>query len=515
VFVGVCGANLLTITLASLAGTAGNNGDAAGNDSNTRAARENAAKAAEKRREAPRPNTSHSSQEPGLPRNDSWAWRRDNGEPTPTNSRTPRNPPTTNNRNYAQYETNASKVKKDYNPWNCTVCARANSSDTDACSVCFTKKGYKKKERAGRGSMPGGAQGKESASNYAAEARAAAGQGGENAARNRPSTTGSPLRTEKKKDATKDAAPAAEEPVEFEATARAERPWWEVEEEEKKKKLQASGQEDAPQASVPRGPSIRVSDKPNATPHRASTPMNAAQEVETDEEYEDEDTWEFTEDDAAEVDTTFESYDSGREVRQKSTTKKKTSNLNKTHPGPVDEAGGEGGGGETFLLNVTETKLHNVRREPFFSSPVIGHLLTDKPIESTADCGDWLRVRFHRPFEGEVEGEEKKDGGAVETYVAHERSEHVSHDERNLISLPPSSLAAHLLTLTFTGTGGACEGRTTRRFCSSSRTGTRSWTRSWAEGTAAWAARPRATGVTAAIARPARASTWRPSTGTS
>ena len=72
----------------------------------------------------------------------------------------------------------------------------------------------------------------------------------------------------------------------------------------------------------------------------------------------------------------------------------------------------------SYLLNVSETRLHNVRREPFFESPVIGHLLTEKVIESVATCGDWLKVKYHRAYEvgGVDDGEEKKrDGGLDET----------------------------------------------------------------------------------------------------
>jgi hypothetical protein len=190
-------------------------------------------------------------------------------------------------------------------------------------------------------------------------------------------------------------APVPAPDIEFEAKAREERPWWEVEEEEKKKKMGSPKK-----GPVHREPSIRVRSEAPApqaqrasTPGtgRAATPMNAAQEVETDEEYDDEDTWEFTDDDAevtAEVDTTFESVESRNTPRTKM---KKTA-------GRVQPDDGLDNGTGMFLLNVSETKLHNVRKEPFYSSPVIGHLLTDKPIASIADCGDWLKVKYHRPY---------------------------------------------------------------------------------------------------------------------
>ena len=64
----------------------------------------------------------------------------------------------------------------------------------------------------------------------------------------------------------------------------------------------------------------------------------------------------------------------------------------------------------SYILNSAETKLHNVRKEPFFSSPVVGHLLSDKEILAMAECADWLKVKYHRAYESGEGGDEKKEG---------------------------------------------------------------------------------------------------------
>ena len=267
--------------------------------------KEKAAAAAEKRRGStttPRPGTRPNSRpntagtergEEGVKRTGSWAWKRDgedeDGEGVPGNGNNPRNGTTAHNQK---------ANSKSYKPWNCVVCKRANSAEHDACTVCFTKKDYKPKQRQQRNTMEAESpkakvetpkNGKATTSNYAEEARKASAQQSK-----RPQTVaGTPTS------------------VKYEAEAKKERPWWEVEEEEDKKKKKAEkAKEDD---TVPRGPSIRVSSTPKVTSPKASSPVHRrgqsptrAEEVETDDEYEEEDTWEYDE----EVDTTFESYES-------------------------------------------------------------------------------------------------------------------------------------------------------------------------------------------------------------
>mmetsp|Transcript_17432 Transcript_17432/g.35430 ORF Transcript_17432/g.35430 Transcript_17432/m.35430 type:complete len:968 (-) Transcript_17432:38-2941(-) len=374
--------------------------------------KERAAAAAERRRGSTttprpdsRPNTARTEKDDGegVKRTGSWAWRRDgeeggDGAPPGSNGRTPKNQDGRGRGFDAKSEAgNGGQTRTTYAPWNCVVCKRANSAEHDACTVCFTKKNYKPKARQQRKTAEspkaksgGGGAGKPTASNYASEARKASA---------RPQTVaGTPTSQSR-----------------FEAVAKSERPWWEVEEEQDKKKRGVM--EEEVEETVPRGPSIRVSSTPkNSSAHKASSPVHRrgqsptrAEEVETDEEYEEEDTWEYDE----EVDTTFESYDSGK---RKNTPR--GANMKSTQGRVAPDSGMASDESKTgsYLLNVSETRLHNVRREPFFESPVIGHLLTEKVIESVAVCGDWLKVKYHRAYEAgggldENFGEEKKREG--------------------------------------------------------------------------------------------------------
>lgn len=164
---------------------------------------------------------------------------------------------------------------------------------------------------------------------------------------------------------------------------------------------------------MPRGPSIRVSSTPkprrNPSPKRGASPTRA-EEVDTDDEYEEEDTWEFDE----EVDTTFERTPSKNTPRGKGV----KGDTGRVAPDEVDDDEEDGDSNAVWMLNVSETRLHNVRREPFRDSPVIGHLLTETKIESIASCGDWLKVKYHRTYENAVieedsAGEEKKSQADV------------------------------------------------------------------------------------------------------
>lgn len=49
-----------------------------------------------------------------------------------------------------------------------------------------------------------------------------------------------------------------------------------------------------------------------------------------------------------------------------------------------------------YYLNPSSTRLHNVRAEPFIVSPIVGQLMADQAILASAECGQWLRVKFHR-----------------------------------------------------------------------------------------------------------------------
>ncbi|GMI07455.1 hypothetical protein TrVE_jg8417 [Triparma verrucosa] len=386
-----------------------------GNNEGPAGKKEKAAAAAEKRRgsaaqpSSSRPNTPGEVGPDGVKRTNSWAWRRD-GEaegPNSTNTRTPRNAPSGaayfRSEQQPSQQSTAKKTGKDYNPWNCVVCKRANSADCDACTVCFTKKDYKKKARPQRKSMAespthkgnntqaSNAAKDTTASEFAEEARKAA-----QAQTKRPQTTaGTPTN------------------IQFEAVAKEEKPWWVLEEEENKAKAAAAaaakGEKVEKEETVPRGPSIRVSStpaprKPSPQRSRRGASPTRAEEVDTDDEYVEEDTWEYDE----EVDTTFESYTSGK---SKNTPRGKNATKGRVAPDEVESDTEDVDGNATWMLNTSETRLHNVRREPFKDSPVIGHLLTDTKISSIASCGDWLKVKYHRPYDPspyDSSGEEKK-----------------------------------------------------------------------------------------------------------
>ena len=349
---------------------------------------------------------------------------------------------------------NSPPEKASYEPWNCVVCKRANLADADNCGVCFTRRDYKRKGAAAAPEpLPTKTAAKETtgtpsratAGTASSQARSSTGK---DAPAARPSTSASPSRdfsgggsrggvaaassTSSSAKKTARDSPIAEEVPDghFEAKARDEKPWWVLEEEENNKKKAGGGGANSSQrpqtsAAPSRTPSIRVrsdvspqrgSGKPS--PSRSRDGKNSptkAEEVETDEEYEEEATWEFTESDAEIVGSdnfgTTATPGSSRKRVGTPDTRTRKEKLTDTIP-EESSANMQGGDVTMFILNVSETKLHNVRQEPYKTSPAIGHLLTDKPIRSIAVCGDWNKVKFHRAYnnpEDADRGEEKKN----------------------------------------------------------------------------------------------------------
>ena len=230
-----------------------------------------------------------------MKRTHSWAWQRDNeGEETAEGGARERQQQGDND----GYGNGNGKFSKErYKPWNCVVCKRANSSENDACTVCFTKKDYKPKAKA-RGQRNSVSEGKRSTKETDASefARAAAASG----AGARPQTVaGTPTRGRRGKNNSNNVSP-----VKFEAEAAKEKPWWEIEEEQNKSKSTGNDQ-----PSPHRGPSIRVSGTaagpPATSPKHYKRAQNndfgreesptRAEEVDTDDEYVEEDTWEYDE----------------------------------------------------------------------------------------------------------------------------------------------------------------------------------------------------------------------------
>jgi len=237
----------------------------------------------------------------------------------------------------------------------------------------------------------------------------------------------------------------------FEAQAKSEKPWWVLEEEEAAKNKPQVNPPDSSFDNSKRAPSIRVrsdtvgnmknkkspgkkkTNQAMKTPPIKSPSTNASfnEEVDTDEEFEGaEETWDYTESDAdfSEINTT---YGAGTPRPNLSGTGVGTSRVipeeinvddgadeyegEDFDPETPHQKGGKTRMGEScYVLNVKETKLHNVRFEPFLSSPVVGHLLMDREIVAIAECGEWCKVRYHRSYEGGKLDEEKKVEGREE-----------------------------------------------------------------------------------------------------